>query len=157
MDFWNDDEVAARLEDTSLFAKLSPSQKERIVKAAHQRGHVVGFMGDGINDAAALRASDVGISVDNAVDIAKESADIILLEISSRSRGRRYRRKTDFQQYPRHQDGCLLHFGNVFSIVGASILCPFCRCARSSFSVKICFTTCHTPRSRLIAWITRIS
>ena len=127
MDFWNDDEVAARLEDTSLFAKLSPSQKERIVKAAHQRGHVVGFMGDGINDAAALRAADVGISVDNAVDIAKESADIILLEKSllvleeGVIEGRRI--FSNILKYIKM--GASSNFGNVFSIVGASILLPF--------------------------------
>lgn len=73
-------ELLKVVETTTLFAKLSPQQKTRIVSALRDNGHVVGFMGDGINDAAAMRASDVGISVDTAVDIAKESADIILLE-----------------------------------------------------------------------------
>ena len=68
------------VEDTTIFAKLSPMQKSQIIKALRSKGHVVGFLGDGINDAPAMRASDVGISVDSAVDIAKESADIILLE-----------------------------------------------------------------------------
>ena len=76
----------AALEDsartTTVFARLTPAHKERVIRALRRAGHVVGFMGDGINDAPALRAADVGISVDNAVDIAKESADIILLEKS---------------------------------------------------------------------------
>ena len=74
------DELSIAVEKTSVFAKLSPQQKARIVKILRQNNHVVGFMGDGINDAAAMRESDVAISVDTAVDIAKESADIILLE-----------------------------------------------------------------------------
>ncbi|MFH4117877.1 HAD-IC family P-type ATPase, partial [Acinetobacter baumannii] len=65
-----------------IFAKLSPVHKERIVEQLKANGHVVGFLGDGINDAAAIRAADIGISVDTAVDIAKESADLILLEKS---------------------------------------------------------------------------
>ncbi len=77
-----DDELDALVEETSVFAKLTPIQKERIVHSLHRKGHVVGFMGDGINDAPALKAADVGISVENGVDIAKESADIILLEKS---------------------------------------------------------------------------
>ena len=74
--------IAQRTYDDSYWAKLTPAQKERIVGALHRKGHVVGFLGDGINDSPALKASDVGISVDSAVDIAKESADIILLEKS---------------------------------------------------------------------------
>ena len=75
------DEVLAQVvEKKHIFAKLSPQQKSRIVRALRNNGHVVGFMGDGINDAAAMKEADVGISVDTAVDIAKESADIILLE-----------------------------------------------------------------------------
>src|SRR6185312_605671 len=74
----SDDELADEVERITVFAKLTPVQKERIVRALHRRNHVIGFLGDGINDAPALRAADVGISVDNAVDIAKESADIIL-------------------------------------------------------------------------------
>src|ERR1035441_7793822 len=73
-------QLAESVENTDVFARLSPAHKQRIVKALQRKGHVVGFMGDGINDAPALRAADVGISVDNAVDIAKESADVILLE-----------------------------------------------------------------------------
>jgi len=70
------------IDDTDVYARLSPAHKKRVVQALQKKGHVVGFMGDGINDAPALRAADVGISVDTAVDIAKESADMILLEKS---------------------------------------------------------------------------
>ena len=76
----SEDELLKHVEDTTVFAKLSPIQKARVVNALQERGHTVGFMGDGINDAQALGKADVGISVDTAVDIAKESADIILLE-----------------------------------------------------------------------------
>ena len=76
----SDAELAEAAEKTTLFARLSPAHKERVIRALRGKGHVVGFMGDGINDAPALRAADVGISVDTATDIAKESADLILLE-----------------------------------------------------------------------------
>ncbi|MGE8334953.1 magnesium-translocating P-type ATPase, partial [Pseudomonas laurylsulfatiphila] len=78
----SDTELAKAVETTNVFAKLTPSHKERIVRLLKGNGHVVGFMGDGINDAPALRTADIGISVDSAVDIAKEAADIILLEKS---------------------------------------------------------------------------
>jgi Mg2+-importing ATPase len=75
-------ELAEAADKTALFARMSPVHKQRTIKALQRKGHVVGFLGDGINDAPALRAADVGISVDTAVDIAKESADVILLEKS---------------------------------------------------------------------------
>ncbi len=78
----SDAELADAVVASNVFAKLSPAQKERIVATLKRTGHVVGFMGDGINDAPALRTADIGISVDSAVDIAKEAADIILLEKS---------------------------------------------------------------------------
>src|SRR5439155_5992932 len=78
----SDVNLAEAVETIDVFARLSPPHKQRVVKALQKNGHVVGYMGDGINDAPALRAADVGISVDNAVDIAKESADMILLEKS---------------------------------------------------------------------------
>ena len=78
----SDDELANLAQRTTLFARLTPMHKERIVTLLKREGHVVGFMGDGINDAPALRAADIGISVDGAVDIAREAADIILLEKS---------------------------------------------------------------------------
>lgn len=76
----SDTQLKSRVELHTLFAKLTPPQKARVVQQLQENGHTVGFLGDGINDAAALRAADVGISVDSATDIAKESADIILLE-----------------------------------------------------------------------------
>jgi len=76
----DDASLAERVDATTVFAKLSPQQKSRVIEALHSRGRVVGFLGDGINDSAALKAADVGISVDSAVDIAKECADIILLD-----------------------------------------------------------------------------
>ena len=84
-----DAQLAEAVETTDVFARLSPAHKQRIVQALQHKGHVVGFMGDGINDAPALRAADVGISVDTAVDIAKESADVILLEKSLHGAGGR--------------------------------------------------------------------
>ena len=76
----NDEELSRVVEKTEVFAKLTPDQKARVVTCLRQNGHTFGFMGDGIIDAQAMKVSDVGISVDSAVDIAKENADIILLE-----------------------------------------------------------------------------
>lgn len=80
LEHMNDAELARAAETTDVFAKLTPEQKARIVSVLRENGHTVGFMGDGINDAAAMKSADIGISVDTAVDVAKESADIILLE-----------------------------------------------------------------------------
>ena len=110
-----------------MFAKLSPAQKARIVGALHRKGHVVGFLGDGINDSPALKAADVGISVDTAVDIAKESADIILLEKSLMvlQEGVIEGRKVfgNITKYIRM--GASSNFGNMFSVLGASVFLPF--------------------------------
>lgn len=122
-----EDELANIIEDVSIFAKLSPSQKEKIIKAFHKKGHVVGFLGDGINDGPALKAADIGISVDMATDIAKESADIILLEKSllilgdGVIEGRKV--FNNILKYIRM--GASSNFGNMFSVVGASIFLPF--------------------------------
>jgi P-type Mg2+ transporter len=112
---------------TSVFAKVSPQQKARIIKALQATGHVVGFLGDGINDSLALKAADVGISVDTAVDIAKESADIILLEKSllvlrdGVIEGRRV-----FGNIVKYiKMGASSNFGNMLSVLGASIFLPF--------------------------------
>jgi Mg2+-importing ATPase len=120
-------ELAEAAESTTVFAKLSPSHKERIIRALQSKGHVVGFMGDGINDAPALKASDVGISVDSAVDIAKESSDIILLENSllvlkdGVMEGRRV-----FGNIIKYiKMAASSNFGNMFSMLGASIFLPF--------------------------------
>ena len=115
------------VETCYIFAKLSPMQKERIVRSMHRMNHVVGFMGDGINDSPALKAADVGISVDNAVDIAKESADIILLEKSLLvlEEGVIEGRKVFGNIVKYIRMGASSNFGNVFSLVGASVLLPF--------------------------------
>ena len=123
----SDEELAEATERTTVFAKLTPAHKQRLVQAMHDKGHVVGFMGDGINDAAALRAADVGISVDNAVDIAKESADIILLEKSLMilEEGVLEGRKVFGNIIKYIKMGASSNFGNVFSLLGASCLLPF--------------------------------
>jgi Mg2+-importing ATPase len=123
----SDEELAEAADRATLCARLSPAHKQRIIHALHSRKHVVGFLGDGINDAPALRAADVGISVDSAVDIAKESADVILLEKSllvleeGVLEGRRV--FANIQKYIRM--GASSNFGNMFSVLGASIFLPF--------------------------------
>ena len=111
----------------TLFARLSPAHKQRIIKALQSKGHVVGFLGDGINDAPALRAADVGISVDTAVDIAKESADVILLEKSLMvlEEGVLEGRKVFVNILKYIRMGASSNFGNMFSVLGASIFLPF--------------------------------
>ena len=123
----SDEALKAAAGTHSVFAKLTPLQKERIVRALRARGHVVGFMGDGINDAAALRAADVGISVDSAVDIAKEAADIILLEksllvlVDGVVEGR-----TTFCNMLKYiRMTASSNFGNVLSVLVASAFLPF--------------------------------
>ena len=122
-----DEQLADAAETTTLFARVSPAHKQRIIKALQSRGHTVGFMGDGINDAPALHAADVGISVDAAVDIAKASADMILLEKSllvvddGVIEGRKV--FANITKYVRM--GASSNFGNMFSVLGASILVPF--------------------------------
>jgi Mg2+-importing ATPase len=114
-------------EIATVFAKLSPSHKERIIHALRAKGHVVGFMGDGINDAPALRAADVGISVDSAVDIAKESSAIILLENSLLvlKDGVREGRRVFGNIIKYIKMAASSNFGNMFSMLGASIFLPF--------------------------------
>ena len=121
------DELAAAAEKTTLFARVSPAHKQKIIEALQSRHHTVGFMGDGINDAPALHAADVGISVDTAVDIAKESADMILLEKSllvvddGVIEGRKV--FSNIIKYVRM--GASSNFGNMFSVLGASVFVPF--------------------------------
>jgi Mg2+-importing ATPase len=122
-----DTELADIADRTTVFAKLTPSHKERIVKALRAKGHVVGFLGDGINDSPALKVADVSISVDTAVDIAKDSADIILLEksllvlVEGVVEGRRI-----FANIIKYiKMGASSNFGNMFSVLGASIFLPF--------------------------------
>jgi Mg2+-importing ATPase len=120
-------ELAEAANTTSVFARLVPAHKERIIRALQSKGRVAGFMGDGINDAPALKAADVGISVDSAVDIAKESSDIILLENSllvleqGVLEGRRV-----FGNIVKYiKMAASSNFGNMFSVVGASAFLPF--------------------------------
>jgi len=119
--------LAARVEAVTLFARLSPAHKQRIIQALRSRGHVVGFMGDGINDAPALRAADVGVSVDTAVDIAKEAADVVLLEKSLMvlEQGVLEGRKVFANILKYVRMGASSNFGNMFSVLGASIFLPF--------------------------------
>jgi P-type Mg2+ transporter len=123
----SDARLADAVERTTIFARLSPTDKERIIHSLQARGHVVGFLGDGINDAAALRAADVGISVDTAVDVAKESADIILLEKSLLilEEGVLEGRKVFSNVLKYIRMGASSNFGNMFSVLGASALLPF--------------------------------
>lgn len=123
----SDSELIAAASRTALFARLSPAHKQRIIQALRGAGHAVGFLGDGINDAPALRAADVGISVDTAVDIAKESADIILLEKSLLvlDEGVLEGRKVFANILKYVRMGASSNFGNMFSVLGASILLPY--------------------------------
>ncbi len=122
-----DEQLAEAVETTDVFARLSPAHKKRVVQALQHNKHVVGFMGDGINDAPALRAADVGISVDNAVDIAKESADMILLEknLMVLEEGVLEGRKVFVNILKYIRMGASSNFGNMFSVLGASAWLPF--------------------------------
>ncbi len=122
-----DDELSAKVDQTDVFAKLTPSQKGRIIKILQAKGNTVGYMGDGINDAGALKLADVGISVDKAVDIAKESADIILLEkdLMVLANGVMYGRQTFGNIIKYIKMTASSNFGNMFSMLGASFLLPF--------------------------------
>ncbi|MDR0487073.1 MAG: magnesium-translocating P-type ATPase [Treponema sp.] len=123
----SDKDLAKAAEETDVFAKLSPDQKARIVTALRNSGHTVGFMGDGINDAAALKAADVGISVDTAVDIAKESANIILLEkdLMVLEEGVIEGRKIYANIIKYIKMTASSNFGNMFSVLAASAFLPF--------------------------------
>ena len=123
----SDAHLAEAAEFTTIFAKMSPVQKSRVIRALQRKGHTVGYLGDGINDAAALKDADVGISVDTAVDIARDSADIILLEKSllvleeAVIEGR----KTFANIIKYIKMTASSNFGNVFSVLVASIFLPF--------------------------------
>jgi Mg2+-importing ATPase len=114
-------------EHTTVFAKLSPDEKARVVTALRDNGHSVGYMGDGINDAAAMKASDVGISVDTAVDIARESADVILLEkdLMVLESGIVEGRKTYANMIKYIKMTASSNFGNMLSVLAAGAFLPF--------------------------------
>ncbi|WP_103669403.1 magnesium-translocating P-type ATPase [Pseudanabaena sp. BC1403] len=123
----SDDKLAEVAATTTIFAKFSPTQKAKVIQVLRKKGLVVGYMGDGINDAAALREADVGISVDTAVDIAKEAADIILLEknLLILESGVMEGRRTFANIIKYIRMGTSSNFGNMFSVLGASALLPF--------------------------------
>jgi Mg2+-importing ATPase len=123
----SDADLAAVAGKTALFARLSPAHKQRVIRALRSSGHVAGFMGDGINDAPALRAADIGISVDTATDIAKESADLILLEkdLMVLEGGVTEGRKVFANILKYIRMGASSNFGNMFSVLGASAFLPF--------------------------------
>ncbi|MEM3369766.1 MAG: magnesium-translocating P-type ATPase [Candidatus Micrarchaeia archaeon] len=123
----SDDALAVAVEKCNLFTRITPVQKDRVIEALKKRGHVVGFLGDGINDAPSMRKADVSISVNNAVDVAKESADIILLRKSLHVifDGVMEGRKTFGNTMKYIQMGISSNFGNMFSAAGASIFLPF--------------------------------
>lgn len=127
LDDMTDEDLTRDIDDISIFAKLNPFQKSRIVKILQAKGHTVGFLGDGINDAGALKDADVGISVDTAVDIAKESSDIILLEndLAVLKNGVVIGRRTfgNILKYIKMTTSS--NFGNMFSMLGASAFLPF--------------------------------
>ena len=122
-----DDALRSRVERTTIFARFSPDQKNRVINALKARGHVVGFMGDGINDAPSLKNSDVGISVNNAVDVARESADIVLTHKSLRvlRDGVLDGRKAFGNTMKYIMMGLSSNFGNMFSAAVAVIFLPF--------------------------------
>jgi P-type Mg2+ transporter len=123
----SDEDLAGAVDETQIFARLSPAHKQRVVRALQTKGHVVGFLGDGINDAPALRTADVGISVDTAVDIAKESASMILLEKSLMvlDDGVIEGRKVFVNILKYIRMGASSNFGNMFSVLGASAFLPY--------------------------------
>ena len=127
IELMTDLELADIAETVEVFAKLSPEQKSKVINALHSKGHVVGFLGDGINDGPALKTADVGISVDTAVDIAKESADIILLEknLMVLEEGVTEGRKVFGNIIKYIKMGASSNFGNMFSVLGASAFLPF--------------------------------
>ena len=123
----SDQELAKAAETTDIFAKLTPDQKARVVSVFRENGHTVGFMGDGINDASAMKSADIGISVDTAVDVAKESADIVLLEkdLMVLEEGIIEGRKTYANMIKYIKMTVSSNFGNMFSVLAASALLPF--------------------------------
>jgi P-type Mg2+ transporter len=123
----SDEALYRRVNAVDAFAEVEPNQKERIILALKKAGHVVGYMGDGINDASALHAADVGISVDSAVDVAKEAADIVLLkhDLGILAQGVREGRMTFANTLKYVFMATSANFGNMFSMAGASLFLPF--------------------------------
>ena len=122
-----DEALSARVDDTTLFCRVTPPQKSRIITALRRKGHVVGYLGDGINDAPSLHAADVGFSVDTAVDVAKEAAAMILLrkDLGVLADGVREGRKTFVNILKYMMMGTSSNFGNMFSMAGGVLFLPF--------------------------------
>jgi P-type Mg2+ transporter len=122
-----DDVLRMNVRQADVFAEVVPEQKERIVKAFQQTGHAVGYLGDGINDANALKAADVGISINNAVDVAKEAADLVLLDqdIDVIRQGVEEGRRTFMNTMKYIYVTTSANFGNMISMAVASLLLPF--------------------------------
>jgi len=123
----DDDGLAAAVEGAMLFCRVSPAQKTRVIAALQRRGHVVGYIGDGVNDAPALRRADVGISVDGAVDVAKDAADVILQQhrLMVVCAGIREGRRSHANVMKYLRMGTSSNFGNMFSMAGATLFLPF--------------------------------
>lgn len=123
----SDEALAARLDDATLFCRVTPPQKSRIIAALRRKGHVVGYLGDGINDAPSLHAADVGFSVDTAVDVAKDAACMILLrkDLSVLAEGVREGRRTFVNIFKYIMMGTSSNFGNMFSMAGGVLFLPF--------------------------------
>ena len=127
LDRLDDDALAARVESTAVFCRVTPLQKNRVILALKKRGRVVGYLGDGINDAPSLHAADVGISVESAVDVAREAADLILLEadLGVLCQGVLEGRRTQGNILKYVMMATSSNFGNMFSMAGASLILPF--------------------------------
>ncbi len=123
----DDEQLSAAVQEASIFAKLSPAQKARVVRTLRDLGHAVAYMGDGVNDAAAMRESDCGISVDSAVDVAREAADIILLEkdLMVLEHGIECGRRTYANMIKYVKMTVSSNFGNIFSVLVAALFLPF--------------------------------
>ena len=123
----DDDALKARVDQANLFCRMNPSQKNRVILALKARGHVVGYLGDGINDAPPLHSADVGLSVDSAVDVAKEAADMILMEhdLTVLHNGVLEGRRTFANILKYIMMGTSSNFGNMFSMAGAAVFLPF--------------------------------
>lgn len=127
IDKMGDEALTARVERTDIFCRVTPAQKNRIILALKRRGRTVGFLGDGINDAPALHSADVGVSVDSAVDVAKDAADLILLDqdLEVLADGVREGRRTFGNIMKYVMMATSSNFGNMFSMAGAALILPF--------------------------------
>lgn len=127
IDKLDDETLATKVEQTTIFARVTPEQKLRIIKMLQKNGHVVGYLGDGINDAPSLQAADIGVSVNNAVDVAKDTADMILLHksLDELIEGVAEGRKTFANTLKYLMMALSSNFGNMFSMAGASLFLPF--------------------------------